>query len=113
MLVKTSTFCNEYTAAVFTAIKRDRQQFAKWAECVDCLLVDVDMPDYREAYDCPADLGIESARVYILAEMLDSHYSENRPELENPYSVLLSIAYVEVNWTDIANTLIQGVRNEQ
>lgn len=105
-------FSNEYTEAVFNAIKRDRQSFAKWAESIDCLLIDEDIPDYREAYDCPAELGRESARVYILAEMLDAHYDEYRPELESPYSAIFSIAYVEINWIDIAKALIERVRHE-
>ena len=101
---------NSVTQGVYAAIKRNRQQYAKWLEWRDCLAIIEDLPEYREAYEVPSDYGRDLARAYILAEAMEAYYcDELRPEVGPPYDSVLSEGLNDVDFMHIAQMILQGV----
>ena len=98
----TTVWTDPLTESVAKCVMRHRRQYAHWLECIDCLRIDEDLPDYREAYDVPADYGRDYARAYILGSMMESHYDDLRPELDCPFGAILSEGFSTVNWLEIA-----------
>ena len=102
-------FTSDIAEAAYFAITRNRKQYARWAEAIDCLRVEKDLPEYREAYEVPDELPPLEAKMYILAEMLEVYYAEQLPSLESPFGEILLEAFNEVNWLEIATKLWENV----
>lgn len=93
---------NPITQLVAMAIKRNRTQYAKWLEAIDCLMIEEDLPEYREAFEVPIDYGRTKAKCYVLADMMEIYYDDIRPDIDTPFDRVLSEGFSEVNFMEIA-----------
>lgn len=102
-------FTTNEAEAAYLSIRHNRKQYAKWAEAIDCLRVDSDLPEYRECFEVPSDLSATDAKVYILADMIESYYVDSIPCIESPYDAILLSGFNGINWMEVSRKLWEVV----
>ena len=80
---------DETTRSAFLGILMDRKQFCRWAEFVDSIRREEDLPDFRECFDVPKELSSKEAKRWILADAMQTHYTDICPDLETPFREIL------------------------